>query len=302
MIKQASLPPRQLTRRRFLQWMAGLFFSSGAVYGYTRAIEPRWVDIERVALRIPELPEQLAGKTIAQLSDIHLSEYTDPAWLQQAITQVNQLAPDWLFLTGDYVGTEAHAAQGLIEPLCQVQMPTFAVYGNHDYWSDIGVVTAALRETPVQILRNQATQLAADLWLAGVDDLWSGAPDLSTTLRAVPRGARTLLLAHEPDFFDQVVAAAAPIAVQFSGHSHGGQVRLPTLVPGEDGRYTYAPILPKYGRRYPIGLRQIGNRQVYTNRGLGVWPLPFRLNCRPEITLFTLLPAENGPSNGIYTT
>jgi len=302
MIKQASLPPRQLTRRRFLQWMAGLFFSSGVVYGYTRAIEPRWIDVEQVALYIPDLPDQLVGKTIAQLSDIHLSEYTGPERLQQAITYVNQLAPDWLFLTGDYVGTEASAAQGLIEPLRQVQMPTFAVYGNHDYWSDIAVVTAALRETPVQILRNQATQLASDLWLTGVDDLWSGVPDLQAALRHVPRGARTLLLAHEPDFFDHVLAERAPIAVQFSGHSHGGQVRLPSLRPGADGRYSYAPVLPQYGRHYPIGLRRIGNQQVYTNRGLGVWPLPFRLNCRPEITLFTLLAAANGPPRGLYTT
>ncbi len=292
----------RLTRRRFLQLLTGLAISSGATYGYGRVLEPRWVETERVFLRIPQLPEALVGKTIAQLSDIHLSEYTGPEWLQQAITQVNQLAPDWLFLTGDYVGTQASAAQGLIEPLRQVQMPTFAVYGNHDYWSDISVVRAALRETPVQILCNQATQLAADLWLAGVDDLWSGTPNLQAALRNVPGGVKTLLLAHEPDFFDQVVTRVAPIAVQFSGHSHGGQVRLPTLMPGEDGRYTYAPILPKYGRRYPIGLRQIGSQQVYTNRGLGVWPIPFRLNCRPEITLFTLLPVENAGKRGLYTT
>jgi uncharacterized protein len=100
----------------------------------------------------------------------------------------------------------------------------------------------------------------------------------------------TLLLAHEPDFFDLVVQRQAPVAVQLSGHSHGGQVRLPRLIPGDDGLHSYAPLLPRFGRRYPIGLRAVGRQQVYTNRGLGVWPLPYRFNCRPEITHFTLAP------------
>lgn len=81
-----------------------------------------------------------------------------------------------------------------------------------------------------------------------------------------------------------------PVAVQFSGHSHGGQsadclaARLAKMV------YTAIPLRRDMARRYPIGLRSIGDQQVYTNRGLGVWPVPFRLNCRPEISLFTLLP------------
>lgn len=293
-MKQTLLHQVRLSRRGFLRGLAGLLLGSSTLVGYSRFLEPRWVDLEQITLRIPHLPQALAGKTIAQLSDIHLSQYTEAERLHQAIRLVNQLAPDWLFLTGDYVGEDASAAQGLIDPLRQVQMPTFAVYGNHDYWSNLAVVTAALRQTPVQLLRNEATPLAAGLWVAGVDDLWSGAPDLHAALRDVPTGVTTLLLAHEPDFFDRVIAESAPVAVQFSGHSHGGQVRLPSLVPGADGRYTYAPVLPKYGRRYPIGLRQLGQRQVYTNRGLGVWPVPFRVNCRPEITLFSLQPAANG--------
>jgi predicted MPP superfamily phosphohydrolase len=97
-----------------------------------------------------------------------------------------------------------------------------------------------------------------------------------------------VLLAHEPDFFDIVLHEKAPIALQLSGHSHGGQVRLPSSKPDPAGFYSYAPILPQYGRRYPIGLRYIDGRYVYTNRGLGVWPVPFRFNCRPELTLVTL--------------
>jgi predicted MPP superfamily phosphohydrolase len=96
------------------------------------------------------------------------------------------------------------------------------------------------------------------------------------------------LMAHEPDFFDVVLHETAPISLQLSGHSHGGQIRFPMLHPDDAGLRTYAPVLPRYGRRYPIGLRQLDGRYVYTNRGLGSWPLPLRFNCRPELTVITL--------------
>ncbi|CAN5538593.1 metallophosphoesterase [soil metagenome] len=287
---QNSAP--RFTRRRLLKLVGGLTLGAASVAAYTRVLEPRWVDIEQIPLTIPGLPEKLIGKRIAQMSDIHLSQFFAPERLLAAVATVNALAPDWLFLTGDYVGSSASAAAGLIEPLRQLQMPTFVSFGNHDYWSDIHVVKSMLAETPAICLQNAGAQLADNLWVAGVDDVWSGYPDLKAALRSVPAKATTLLLAHEPDFFDQVIEEQAPVAVQFSGHSHGGQVRLPVLNADADGRYTYAPVLPPYGRNYPIGLHKNQQRQVYTNRGLGVWPLPMRFNCRPEISIFTLLPTS----------
>ncbi|RIK38950.1 MAG: metallophosphoesterase [Chloroflexi bacterium] len=275
-----------------LQLLGGLAAASIATVAYSRLVEPRWVDVEAIDLHIAGLPERQAGKRIAHLSDIHLCDFTGPEGLAEAITIINPLAPDWIFLTGDYVGDHARDAEGMVEPLRRAQAPIYAVFGNHDYWSDVRIVLAALEEAGVHVLRNQATQIANDLWLAGVDDIWGGRPDLNVALQGIPSGATTLLMVHEPDFFDLVIQREAPVAVQFSGHSHGGQVRLPLLRPGRDGLYTYAPILPRFGRRYPIGLRQVGGRQVYTSRGLGMWPAPYRLNCRPEITIFTLLPGE----------
>jgi predicted MPP superfamily phosphohydrolase len=167
-------------------------------------------------------------------------------------------------------------------------MPVFAVYGNHDYWSHNPTVKRFLRDANVHVLCNDSAQVEPGLWLAGVDDLWSGRPDLKASLRDIPARATTILLAHEPDFFDIVLREDAPVALQLSGHSHGGQVRLPSLKSDAAGYYSYAPILPMYGRRYPIGLRQVADRTIYTNRGLGVWPIPYRFNCRPELTLITL--------------
>ncbi|HMN28383.1 MAG TPA: metallophosphoesterase [Caldilineaceae bacterium] len=282
---------RRLSRRRLLQLLGGLTAAAAFAVSYTRLIEPRWVDLEEVTLRLVGLPDRLAGKRLVQLSDLHLCEYFAPQRLLEVAPLINRLQPDWVMLTGDYVGDDASSAAGLVEPLRRIEAPIYAVFGNHDYWSDIHVVSAKLAEARVHTLRNESTALAEGLWLAGVDDVWSGRPDLKATLRDLPEGVTTLLLAHEPDFFDRVVQQKAPVAAQLSGHSHGGQVRIPTLRPGGDGLYTYAPILPRYGRRYPIGLRQVGSQQIYTSRGLGVWPIPYRLNCRPEITLFTLEPA-----------
>jgi predicted MPP superfamily phosphohydrolase len=219
---------------------------------------------------------------LAQISDLHLSQYTGPDLLHEVVQAINGLRPDAVLLTGDYVGGDAETAQWLVEPLRGLNALAFAVYGNHDYWTDRDKVADYLDEAWVRVLCNEAVQLSEGLWLAGLDDVWSGRPDLRTTLQEVPADAATLLLAHEPDYFDTVITSGAPVSVQLSGHSHGGQVRVPGLG---------APVLPYLGKRYPIGLRRVGSRQIYTNRGLGVWPLPYRFNCRPEITLFTLEPA-----------
>ena len=259
--------------------MAGSAAMAGGGGLYTRFVEPGWLDVTEIPLAIPGLAPALAGMRIAQISDIHLSQHTSPQRLLDAVNAVNHLAPDLLLITGDFVGGSASYWPGVIDPLRKLDAPTFAIFGNHDYYTDPAEVYGYLAETPVTLLRNQGVSVADGLWLAGVDDVWVGRPDLKATLRDAPAGATTLLMAHEPDYFDQVIAADAPVAVQFSGHSHGGQVRLPGIG---------APMLPYLGEKYPMGLRRVGQRQVYTNRGLGVWPLPYRFNCRPEITLFVL--------------
>ncbi len=280
-----------LSRRRFLQLSGGLALAGASGLGYSRLLEPNWVEVVEQSLAIPGLPEHLSGTRIAQLSDIHLGQYTGPEKLLDAVLQINQLAPDLVFLTGDYVTRNAGQASGLVEPLRALTAPTYAILGNHDLWTDRTDVTNYLSQTPVHLLVNQGTEALPGLFVAGVDDLWSGGPDIRASLDGVPAGAVSLLLAHEPDYFDQVVQMDAPVAVQFSGHSHGGQVRIPSATPDGAGLWTRAPVLPRYGQRYPIGLYRVGSRQVYTNRGLGVWPLPYRFNCRPEITLFRLASA-----------
>jgi predicted MPP superfamily phosphohydrolase len=287
--------PRHPTRRRFLQGAALLGGMVALGAGYGRLVEPRWVDVEHVVIPVAGLPPSLAGKRFAQLSDLHLGDYFTREQLLQSVEQVNRLGVDWLVLTGDYAtphprggGSLEATAEGLIEPLRKAEVPVYAAIGNHDLWEDVDTIIRYLELAGARLLRNSGVQLESGLWLGAVDDVWSGRPDLAAALRGAPSGSVNILLAHEPDYFDTVVAQDAPVAAQLSGHSHGGQVRLPSLTPRAGGYYSYAPILPDYGQRYPIGLHRLGDRMVYTNRGLGCWPIPFRLNCRPEITVYEL--------------
>lgn len=291
---------RRLISRRSLLWMVGGLVSTTALgVGYARYTEPNWVQIDPITLPLPGLPSKLSGIRFAQISDIHVGAYFTPEQLADAIQRVNQLDVDFLMLTGDFAtvrednrsrrtALRERALMTLVEPLRKASMPTYAITGNHDHWGGIEPVVRMLEEAGAPLLRNDAVPLEDGLWLAGVEDVWGGRPDLAAALNKIPSGATTLLMAHAPDYFDNVIKRDAPVAAQFSGHTHGGQVRLPRITPGPDGLYTYAPIVPDFGERYPIGLRQVGGRVVYTNRGLGAWPIPYRFNCPPEITVFTL--------------
>ena len=281
----------RFSRRALLRAVAVAGLSTVAAAGYARILEPRWLDVTTHTVAIPGLASTLDGYRIAQLSDIHFSKYVGPEHLTWALHQVQAADVDALVLTGDYVSDDARRAADLVEPLVAFDRPIFAVVGNHDYWTDLAMVRRYLELAGAHVLTNTARQVAGGLWLAGIDDWWSGNPSLPAALTDVPAHATTILLAHEPDFFDQVITQQAPIALQLSGHSHGGQIRLPMLQADPAGQHSYAPILPRFGCRYPIGLRTIDGRAVYTNRGLGVWPIPLRLNCRPEVTIFTLVAA-----------
>lgn len=280
-----------LTRRRFLQLAGSAALAGTSGLGYGGLVERAWVDIEQITVSLPGLAERLSGLCIAQLSDIHLSRFTTAEQLLSAVTRINELQPDIVVLTGDYVGHQARFAAGLIEPLRKLEPPAYAVYGNHDLWTDRDAVGAAIAETPVTLLFNQSREAAPGLVIAGLDDAWSGNPRPHLALAGSPSDYTNVLLCHEPDYFDTIRREKLPVALQLSGHSHGGQVRLPSTRPDGNGLATRAPLLPHMATQYPIGAYRAGSYQLYTNRGLGVWPLPFRFNCRPEITLLTLRPA-----------
>ncbi len=162
-----------------------------------------------------------------------------------------------------------------------------SILGNHDHWNGPEIVAHALDRHGLNVLRNQSLPLERGgqrIWIVGLDDVIAHANDLDKALEGIPSAETKIVAVHEPDFADE--AAKYPVDLQLSGHSHGGQVRIPFLG---------APILPHLGRKYPVGLNRVRDLQVYTNRGIGVISPPVRLNCPPEVTLITLV-GRNSPS------
>jgi len=258
-------------------------------------LEPNRPRIVRKEIALRRWPERMQGFTIAVLSDFHYDEYFSEHPLRAAIKMVNGLHPDLIVLTGDFVslrifgGEEeksAHAAEPCAALLRQMQAPhgLWAVLGNHDVYTDPDIVTEALRGRGIAVLANQSVPIEANggrFWLGGVNDVFTGTADVEATFLQRGQDEPAVLLAHEPDFADYV--ARYDVDLQLSGHSHGGQVRLPLLRP---------LYLPQLARKYIWGLYRIGGLTLYTNPGLGTVGLPVRLNCPPEITLLTVRSAR----------
>jgi uncharacterized protein len=261
-----------------------------ALVGDSILLEPNRPRVVRQDLFLSRWPERLNGFTVAHLSDFHYDPYFSVHPLHAAIPMVNSLRPDLIVLTGDFVtkpwaGDDrkaANAAEPCARLLRQMSAPhgLWAVLGNHDEGTDHRHVTRALRAENIQVLANQSQAIereGARIWLAGVNDVLSRTADLSKTLRRVPADEAVILLAHEPDFADET--AKFPIDLQLSGHSHGGQVRIPFLPP---------LYLPKMAKKYILGTYRVGPLTLYTTAGLGTIGVAMRLNCPPEITLLTL--------------
>lgn len=273
----------RLSRRRFLaavrNVVAGYALAGAGGYLYGSRIEAEWLTVRRLTLPIRGLPAAADGLRLVQLSDFHLRPVTEIDHIRRAVSLANSLQPDVIVLTGDYVTVQAEDIFELAPVLggLNARLGVFTVLGNHDLWTNRNVVTQGLRQAGLPVLINQGLSVGG-LYLAGLDDAWSGAPDLAQALAGCPAGTPAVLLAHEPDFVDEW-SRDPRVAVQLSGHSHGGQVRLPGLG---------AVIVPPYGRKYDYGLYQVHHTRLYTNPGIGLAVPGVRVNCRPEVTEITL--------------
>lgn len=252
---------------------------------YVFHIEPNWIEVVPITVEMPHLDPVFNKTRIVQISDIHMdNKWMTSQRLQHIVQSIERQHPDFVVITGDLIDHDPEkASPSLIKPLLELAsaQPTLVVLGNHDYWENPQPVRDALEQTPVVTLANTiytATKAGAKLNIAGVDDVWVKRDRLDLVLNQLPNDGAAILLVHEPDFAD-TAAATDRFDLSLSGHSHGGQVRIP---------FTGAPILPNYAKRYPNGRYQVKNMVQYTNRGVGVALMNIRFNCRPEITVFTL--------------
>lgn len=278
----------KLTRRKFLLGGAVVAGAALGADGFTESNHPHLIKIEVLLAR---LPQAFDGFTIVQLSDFHYEEHFSAVPIRKAVDVVNTLTPDLAVLTGDFVTVPvlerapalrkaAETAVPCAELLAGLRTPKLAILGNHDGASYPNRIIDALTAHNIPVLRNASVPIERGpdrIWVAGIDDLLRGRPDLDLTLEGIPHNETTILLAHEPDFADET--ARQSVDLQLSGHSHGGQIWIPGIG---------APWLPPMARKYPRGLRRIGDLMLYTNIGIGTIRAPIRINCRPEITLITL--------------
>lgn len=269
--------------------LGSLAVVGGALASYAANVEPHWPEVVRLELPLARLPHSLDGLTIAQISDIHAGHLVSAAKVRHYVGMVHALRPDIVAITGDMFQSGAVSAWMAAAELSALRAPlgVYAVPGNHERHAPPEVGELPFRRAGLTVLANAAHRVHVGddtLWVIGVDDMIARRGDLRQALRGVPDEACKILLVHEPDVADQ--ASLYPIDLQLSGHTHGGQIRVPGLG---------ALLLPVMGRKYPMGLYNVNGMWVYTNRGLGVTRPALRFNCRPEITLFTLRSCHAGP-------
>jgi len=292
------------TRRNFIKAGAAVIASCAlavegkAIVGDTG--DPRLISVE---IPLTRLPAAWDGFTIVQLSDFHYDPVLTVPPIRKAIEITNRLRPDLIVLTGDFVTVppfakvlhirkhSARVAEPCAALLAELSAPlgVFAVLGNHDADTDPEFIVGCLQANRIQVMRNSSVPLERQgqrLWLAGLDDVLEGDPDLDLTMKGIPNNEAVIALVHEPDYARRV--AEHPIDLQLSGHTHGGQIVLPLVGP---------PYLPPLGRRYVKGLYKLGSLTLYTNVGLGTIRIPIRLNCPPEVTLIKLRTVSDGKTS-----
>ena len=243
--------------------------------------EPFMLAIERQQIYLRRLPKALDGLRIVHLSDLHYGPLTDSRHLERAVGAANDLRPDLIALTGDYISQDRVYAAPCAELVgrLRARFGVYAVLGNHDHWTDAALITDLFRAEGVTMLVNEGLRLDLEgesFWLAGVNDTMVGLEDMSLALAGSSDDEMKLLLAHNPIILRR--AARAGVDLVLSGHTHGGQV---TLRPEKNrsGR-------PR--RRLLRGLGRRGNTQIYVTRGLGTVVLPIRYGCPPEVSVLEL--------------
>lgn len=273
---------RILTRRNALKLAA-----AGVIGSLAEAcwFEPERLTVTRRDVACKKLPPALDGLRIGLLSDFHFRPDDDHELMAKVVSQARKERLDLVALTGDYMSRDPGVVAPLLEHLGKLN-PThgvFAVMGNHDGWAgNRTVIRRQFEQAGISFLINQHSQLSLkgeSLAVAGTDFVWLGNPDPARTLKGIPTGTPVLALVHEPDYFDTMVAHHKAL-LQLSGHTHGGQCRVPFL--------GYAPRRVNFGRKYLYGEYAQGESKLFVTRGVGTVGLRVRFAGSPELAVLTL--------------
>lgn len=276
-----------ITRRQLLRAAVAAGATGVGLSAYASQWEPHWLEVVRLDLPVRQLPSSLIGRTLVQLSDIHVGARVADDYILDVFRRVTALEPDIVVYTGDLVsyrpeGFEAQAERMYAGPP-HGRLATLGTCGNHEYGPGWAVPAVADRFVAIaeaggiRMLQNAVADVEG-LQIVGLDDLWGGRFNAPRALAAIDRDRAMLALSHNPDTVDLPVWHGFEGWI-LAGHTHGGQVRPPFLPP---------PIVPVQNRRYTAGVFELaGRRTLYVNRGVGHL-FKVRFNVRPEIAVFTL--------------
>lgn len=277
-----------MTRREFIKNTALGTFGLGFLAGlYSWQIEPFNLEFVKKKMPIRNLHDNLIGKTLMQISDIHIGDRFDYQFIIDSFKKAKAFQPDFVVYTGDF---SHYKSEKQIEQLKEVlphfvkgKLGTVGVLGNHDYgknWSEIEVadeISSLLNSEEIRILRNEKI-LLNELNFIGFDDYWSPNFKPSKVMTSYNPEIANLVLCHNPDACDDDIWKGYKGWI-LAGHTHGGQVKLPWLP---------APIIPVKNKKYSAGEIDLEDgRTLYINRAIG-HSFQVRFNVRPEITIFEL--------------
>lgn len=251
-------------------------------------------EISKHQLKLKHLEQPLR---IAHLTDLHFGGAHGLEQVQAWVKATLGEKPDLVLLTGDLVhgdSFDTHGSKGYtmlkdfaaaLEPLSQVPLGAYAVLGNHDYalrWSGAAGIPDLIRHLEqhgIPMLINAGKNLRSDLYLGGVDDYWYGVVNSQAAIASSKENQAVLLMSHNPDILPLL---GSRVSLMLSGHTHGGQVRIPLI--GALASVT------KYGERYQQGFireKALG----FVSRGLGTGTIPIRLFCPAELVILECSPS-----------
>jgi hypothetical protein len=289
-VPPAPTQPRP-TRRAVLRRLAIGLTPPALLAAYATQVEPFWPQFHELPLHVPRLPAAFEGARIAQLTDLHVASRRSLDLCRAIVDHLNTLRPDLVVVTGDLVTHQQGHLREACELLDRLRAPTFVSFGNHDS----GRTTYENRPTDVAddlqrrlqtfgrtVLRNRAVPwqqggtTQSRLWIMGLEDLWGGRFSPAAAFAGLPPGEPVIALSHNPDTAPALDGYGA--ACILSGHTHGGQIRIPAL----------GPILMNVqNRQHQKGLYYLTRARLYVSRGAG-YLTQARLHCRPEVPIFTL--------------
>ncbi len=237
-------------------------------------IEPNSIQVTHWHVEAPVSPPL----KIAQLSDLHVVHFGERE--REVVAILKRERPDLVLITGDSVGMGVHydRVHQVLSAIAATRPPlgVWVVRGNWENWHPVPHERNFYRTAGVHFLLNQGVLVRPGVWLAGLDDPWTGHADLDAALRGAPPGAYTIVLFHSPEFFNET---AGRYDLGFAGHTHGGQLRLPFIRPFW---------LPGGSGRFLAGWYEERGSRMYVSRGIGWSHVPIRLNCPPEIPIITV--------------